>query len=252
MTCEQCQELISMFLDGELDQMNSTNVQTHLSLCLACAKVCEDFATILNFCALDESDVSLPPNSKALWCRINNIIESEVEPEVRPIQLAENTGKGFWGKTRGNSWRLSFSQVLTSCLGVAVISSLLTIVGFKNYASPDANFASNASTTAQAPTIFQRALGKVGLIDTPEQARERRVREQQAAIDYWNKRVEVRRANWDNHLRQAFDRNLNEINEAVYEYDRILLENPQDELSGEMLDTALTEKMALLREFSDL
>lgn len=253
MTCDYCQELISQFLDNELDEKTSLDVQTHLALCLPCAKVCEDFAMILDFCALDETDGFVPPNSKALWCRINNIIENEVEPIVHSPaqQTMEESGKRFWGKARGSGWRFSFSQVFTAVLGIAVISSLLTVVGFKNYASPPTNFASNASSVSP-PTIFERALGKVGLIDTPEQTRERRVREQQSAIAYWNTRVQARRINWDKQLRQAFDRNLNEINQAVFEYDRILQENPQDELSGEMLDTTLTEKMELLREFSDL
>ena len=61
-----------------------------------------------------------------------------------------------------------------------------------------------------------------------------------------------RRVNWDAHLREAFDRNLNEINQVVVEYDKILKENPQDDLSGEMLDSAMTEKVELLREFSEL
>jgi hypothetical protein len=45
---------------------------------------------------------------------------------------------------------------------------------------------------------------------------------------------------------------LREIDQTVYEYDKILQENPNDDLSGEMLDSALNEKMALLREFSEL
>ena len=53
-------------------------------------------------------------------------------------------------------------------------------------------------------------------------------------------------------MREAFDRNLNEINQVVLEYDKILQENPQDNISGEMLDSALNDQMALLREFSEL
>jgi hypothetical protein len=95
-------------------------------------------------------------------------------------------------------------------------------------------------------------LGKLGIIDTPQQARERRIKEQQAAIEYWQKRVDERRAQWNAHLREAFDRNLNEINQIVLENERILQENPNDNISGEMLDSALNEQMALLREFSEL
>ncbi len=252
MNCKQCQELISLFLDNELNETISMNVQTHLALCLPCAKVCEEFAMILDFCALDETENFLPPNSKALWCRINNIIESDIETEIRPAQN-EPVNTGFLAKIQHNSWRFSSSQILATVFGVALVSSLLTVVGFTNYTAQDDNISANASAVSTAPpSAFQRVLGKFGLVEMPEQVRERRVKEQQAAIDYWNKRVEARRTNWNNHLRQAFDRNLNEINQVVFEYDRILQENPHDELSGEMLDSALNEKMALLREFSDL
>jgi ADP-dependent phosphofructokinase/glucokinase len=71
-------------------------------------------------------------------------------------------------------------------------------------------------------------------------------------IDYWNKRVQARRLQWDKHLREAFDRNLQEIDQVVFEYTQILEENPQDEVSSEMLDSALNEKVDLLREFSEL
>ena len=246
MNCEQCQEFISLFLDNELDETVSASVRTHLALCLKCAKICEDFAMILDFCALNEAENSLPPNSQALWCRINNILESEVAPSPE-IRRQEAVKTGLLGKIWNNSWRFSFSQVLTSVLGIALFSSLLTVVGFKNYSEQNLN-----ASGAMPPSVVERVLGKIGLIETPEQARERRVKEQEAAIDYWNTRVQTRRANWDNRLRQTFDRNLNEINQVVFEYDRTLQENPQDELSSEMLDSALNEKMELLREFSDL
>jgi len=250
MNCEQCQKSISLFLDNELDEKSSLCVQTHLALCAECAKVCEEFAMILDFCTLEETENSLPPNSKALWCRINNVIESEVEPEIRNAQPPQ-VKTGLLGKVWGNSWRFSFSQVLTLVFGIALVSSLLTVVGFKNYSENGSSFAASNASVSQ-PTVFDKVLGKLGLIETPEQARIRRIKEQQAAIDYWNNRVELRRKNWDNHLRQAFDRNLNEVNQVVFEYDKILQENPQDELSGEMLDSALNDKMELLRAFSDL
>ncbi|CAN5645712.1 hypothetical protein BH24ACI1_BH24ACI1_29300 [soil metagenome] len=237
MNCEQCQELISVYLDNELESQVSSDIQTHLAVCESCAKVCEDFAMILDFCNLDETDYSLPPNSKALWCRINNLIETEIAAEIPPENRQEKVKR---------NWQFSFSQVFASILGIALVSSLLTIVGIKNFSVPS-DVSANAS-----PSIFERALGKIGVIETTQQTRENRIKEQQAAIDYWNKRVEAKRRNWDNYLREAFDRNLNEIDQVVFEYDQILQENPQDDLSGEMLDSALNEKMELLREFAEL
>jgi len=236
MNCEYCQELISVYLDNELDFQVAADVRTHLAECAGCAKVCEDFAMILDFCDLDETEHSLPPNSKALWCRINNLIETEIALET-PKEITEEKPR--------RRWQFSFGQAFASILGIALVSSLLTIVGIQNYSAGDVS--ANA-----APSLFDRAMSKVGLVETPQQARENRVREQHAAIEYWNRRVETKRANWDNYLREAFDRNLNEINQVVFEYDRILQENPQDDLSNEMLDSALNEKMALLREFSEL
>ncbi len=243
MNCEQYQELISAFLDNDLDEATFTNVQAHLALCAECAKVCEDCAMILDFCSEDLlEEIALPPNSKALWCRINNIIETEVKPEIAQETIKEEN-RGWLSKVWHNSWQISMSQVLTSILGIALVSSLLTIVGFKNYSGDTANV---------SPSVFERVLSKVGLAETAHQRRARKITEQQATVEYWNKRVEARRVNWDAHLREAFDRNLNEINQVVVEYDKILKENPQDELSGEMLDSAMTEKVELLREFSEL
>ncbi|MEJ7860694.1 MAG: zf-HC2 domain-containing protein [Pyrinomonadaceae bacterium] len=244
MKCEQCQELISIYLDNELEPNVSINVQTHLSLCAECAKVCEDFAMILDFCEAED----ILPNSKALWCRINNIIESDVKSEIhQENQQQRQPAETNWlSKAKSSFWQFSSSQVVASILGIALISSLLTVVGLKNFVAGEENYA-NA-----APNVFEKVLGKVGLIATPQQTREKRIKEQQATIDYWRARVEARRANWEYHLREAFDRNLNEIDQVVYEYDKILLEDPDDELSGEMLDSALNEKVDLLREFSEL
>jgi len=244
MNCEKCQQLISVYLDNELEKEVSFEVQMHLALCAECAKVCEDFAMIVDFC---ETENFLPPNSKALWCRINNLIENDIKTETRQESIESKTKQGFFARTWNNRWQLSLSQVVSSVLGIALISSLLTIVGVKNYMTANDGLATNSS-----PTVFERVLSKVGLVETAQQARESRIKAQQATIDYWNTRIESRRIQWDAHLREAFDRNLDDINQVVFEYNRILQENPQDELSGEMLDSALNEKVELLREFADL
>ncbi len=244
MNCEKCQKLISVYLDNELELKVSFEVQTHLALCAGCAKVCEDFAMILDFC---ETEDLVPPNSKALWCRINNLIETETKPETARSFSEPETQKGFFGKVWNNRWQLSLSQVVASILGIALISSLLTIVGVKNYSAAGESFAQNTSAG-----LFETVLGEFGLVETVRQIREKKVKERQATIAYWNNRVEARRVQWDTHLREAFDRNINEINQVVTEYDKILQENPHDDLSGEMLDSALSEKAELLREFSDL
>lgn len=248
MKCETCQELLSEFIDEQLNEKTVARIKAHLTLCIKCAEIYEDFFSILGVCDSDlPEDVSLP-NEQALWCRINNIIATEVKPEISGVQPTQEEPRGWFSKMWRRSWSLSLSQVASVVLGVAMISSLLTIVGLRNAASPN-NVSADAS---MQPTLFEKVLSKVGLAETPQQIRERKFQQQQQAVDYWNKRVEVRRAQWDKNVRDAFDRNLNEINQVVTGYHNALQQNPQDELSNEMLDSAMTEKVELLREFSEL
>lgn len=232
--------MISVFMDNELDSELAAQVRSHLAICLNCARVCEDFASILDVCAGETAPEVIPPNSRALWCRINNIIENEaaqVAPEVP-------------AHTPRRVWRFSFSQLAAAVLCVAVVSSLMTVVALRNYTQPPV--ADLTSRSAASQTTFEKVLVRIGLVESPHQARERRINEQRAAIDYWNARVQARRAQWDRTTRDAFDRNLQVIDESVSEYTMILQRDPEDDLSGEMLDSVLNEKMNLLRDFSEL
>jgi hypothetical protein len=222
--------------------MISVEISGHISVCTECALLYEDFSTILANCGPELSADTIPPNSRALWCRINNVIESDLE--TKPVPEPE---KLSWF-ARG--WNLTFSQAGAAVLGVAVISSLLTVVGIRNYIEPTGDDFTSQSKESQ--TTFEKVLSTVGLIDSPESARIRRVAEQQAVIEYWNKRVQARRQQWDARMRDAFDRNVIEIDQAVREYTIQLENDPNDDLSGEMLDSALNEKMNLLREFAEL
>ena len=241
MNCEDCKELISQFLDNDLDESRAADVREHLAFCVACAKVCEDFASILDICRTEDPASIIPPNSQALWCRINNIIESEIQQEQPKVVEAPRLER---------RWGFSFPQLATALLGVALISSLLTIVAFRNYTQPAVD--DFAARSSDSQTTFEKLMGKLGLVETPQKARERRLHEMQAAIEYWDKRVRSRREQWDSRVKEAFDRNLNVINESVNDYQTILQQNPDDEVTGEMLDSAMDDKMSLLREFAEL
>lgn len=235
MTCDECKSLLSAFMDDELDEGHADGLREHLMNCHACGFVCDDLTRILDVCESEAPSELVPPNSQALWRRINNIIETDLKPVP---QAAE---------PRGRFWQLSFLQLSAALLCIAIVSSLLTVVTIKNYMRPPGEPGS-----ASSRSLFERAMGKIGLIETPQQARDRRLKEQQAAIDYWNARVQARRDQWDRATREAFDRNLQVIDESVHGYTMILAEDPDDDLSGEMLDSVLSEKMNLLRDFSDL
>jgi hypothetical protein len=237
MNCAECKNLTDAFLDNELDEQRASEFATHIAVCETCARYCGEVSSFLDACASETPSELVPPNSRALWCRINNIIESEQKTEPPSVELP-----------RGR-WRFSFWQVAGAVICVALISSILTIVAVSRYVQPGPD---DLTMRSSAQSLFDKALGRIGLVETPQQARERRLKEQQAAIEYWNARVQARREQWDRMTRDAFDRNLRVIDESVNEYTLILQQDPEDELSGEMLDSVLNDKMNLLRDFSDL
>jgi hypothetical protein len=247
MNCEKCQNLISAYLDGDLDAPTSEEMKTHFSMCAECSKLREDFSSILGFCDETFTEDSIPPNSQALWCRINNIIESEVEAELITEEKVQEQAKKSWFYRISNS-KIQFSptQMVTSFLGIALISSLLTIVGIKNFSVPE------NEATASEPGLIEKSLAKIGVIEGPKQKIERKLKKHKSAINYWKKRVEARKTFWNAQMRTTFDRNLKVIDTTVNEYTNILQKDPQDSISSEMLDSALNEKMELLREFSEL
>src|SRR6476620_5910916 len=116
MHCEECKESISAFMDNELEESRANEVRMHLALCTACARVCEDFASILDLCTTEESEDLVPPNSRALWCRINNIIETEVKSDVPPAA------------PKRRRWQLTLPQLVSAVLAIAAVSSLVTLV----------------------------------------------------------------------------------------------------------------------------
>ena len=239
MNCEECRATISPFLDDELDPALADGVREHLAVCLECSAVCEDLAAIFDVCREDAEDLHTPPNSPALWRRISNVIESEIKPP--PVEPEPPTRR---------FWRFSLPQLAAGFALIAIVSSLLTIIGIRTYSRPEAS-ASPLRSSAEETTM-EKVLGKLGLISTPQQARERHFAEQQKAIEYWNARVEMRRAEWNEKTREAFDRNMRVIDQSVAQYTNILKQDPEDDLSAEMLDSVLTDKMNLLRDFSDL
>lgn len=237
MNCEECKGLLSSFMDNELDRERSAAVMDHLALCPPCSDVCSNLTMLMNASAEATPEELLPNDSKKIWIKIQNVIETEAKPVMPP-------------EPPPAAWRFSFLRLGAAMLVIAVISSVLTIFALRRYQAPpgDEFFVRTATTQ----TAFDKLLSKVGLVDTPQQARERRIREQQAAIDYWNTRVQARRVQWDARTREAFDRNLGVIDESLHEYSMILAQDPEDELSGEMFDSVLHEKMNLLRDFADL
>ena len=236
MNCEKCEELIGDLLDGTLSGEENSTLNIHLEECLNCSDVRNDLQSILSFCQTQRGEYTAPPNEKALWLRIRNIIEAESQALAEATGRARPQSKRYWSNWLGRSWELSLPQLGASVAAIVLIVSLATAVGMRRW--------ENASPGEVRPVVAATNATVSGSRD--------RLWQQQQAINYWNQRVELNKARWNQDMRDTFDRNLRVIDQAVNDSLNELNQNPHDEVSEEMLNAALNEKLALLREFSDL
>jgi hypothetical protein len=119
-------------------------------------------------------------------------------------------------------------------VAIVLLVSLTTVVGLRRWGSD--------GTHAAAAPQFEAASTDVN----------DRVWQRTQLINYWNQRVEMNKARWSPDMRQTFERNMRVIDEAVSNSLNELNRNPHDEVSEQMLNESLNDKLALLKEFSDL
>ena len=235
MNCEKCQDLISDFLDGSLTDTDKLTLNSHLEECLSCADVQSDLQSIIGFCQTQRGEYAAPPNEQALWLRIRNVIESG----ANSVGVQSPRGQSFLSKWVGRSWELSLAQLAAAAAVIILVVSLSTIVGLRRYQTGNPGSAQGTD----GPTAAL-GLAATGVND--------RFAQQQQLISFWNQRVEYNKARWSPQMRETFDRNLQVIDQTVNESFNALSQNPHDEVSVEILNAALNEKLSLLKEFAEL
>ncbi len=226
MNCEKCQEWISDLLDGSLGVSDERLLSAHLSECLECESVHRDLSSIVEFCGAHRGEYEPVPNQQAMWLRIRNVVEAE----GLPVRTLAPERKAFLSGLMGRSWELSLPQLTAFALSIVLLVSLTTVVGLRRLETP---------SVAPEP---QRAVSNVN----------DRTWQQQQVINYWNQRIELNKTRWSPQMRETFDRNMKVIDQAVSQSLDELHRNPHDEISEQMLNDALNDKLSLLKEFSDL
>lgn len=228
MNCETCQELIHDLVDGSISQRDEFTLNTHLKECLDCESVRQDVASIVSFARTQREEYQAPPNEHALWLRIRNSIEAGL-----PSRAAANTERrpSFLGRLMGQSWELSLPQLAASAVAIVLLVSLATVVGLRRWGGYSVSAAPSPTQTADLNDRFWQ---------------------RRQVIDYWNQRVELNKARWSPEMRETFERNMKVIDQAVANSMDELKRNPHDEVSEQMLNESLNDKLSLLKEFSDL
>lgn len=232
MNCENCQNLLSEFLDESLGFAERSDVEVHLQECAVCFHAHRELVSILSVCETVRDEYDSPPNPQALWLRISNLIESEQQTPAVSVQKGKRAS--WWHRLSSQTLQLSFPQLASGIAAIAVVAALFTAVGLKGFSGSQVSENNLSSTVSFSGNI------------------EERLRQKQQVIDYWNQRTEQRKAQWDQKTREAFERNMLILDETVAQYKNALMENPHDEVYKEALDSAINEKIELLKEFSEL
>jgi hypothetical protein len=228
MNCEKCQELIHDLVDGSISHADEFALNTHINECLDCESVRQDLSAIVGFCRSHRGEYEAPPNQQALWLRIRNTLEAEaanVSIKSKPAR------KSFLGELMGRSWEMSLPQLASFAVAIMLLVSLVTVVGIRRWGM-------NQTTTELVPQQASNINDRVW--------------QRQQVINYWQQRVELNKARWSPVMRDTFDRNLQVIDAAVTQSLNELNRNPHDEISEQMLNESLNDKLVLLKEFSDL
>ena len=231
MNCERCQELIGDLVDGSLSGADESTLKSHLDECLDCVSVREDLSAILGYCRAHRGEYEAPPNEKALWLRIRNVIEAESlnsNPALRMDAASTKTNRAGW---LSRSWEFSLPQLAAFAAAIILFVSVATTVGVRRW-----------QATGAEPAVRIDASASVN----------DRIWQRQQVINYWNQRVELNKVRWSAQMRETFDRNMSVIDQAVSDSMNDLNRNPHDDISEQMLNEALNDKLALLKEFSDL
>ena len=234
MNCENYQDLLSEFVDGSLSPQDHNRVETHLSVCGVCAEARSDLNAIVGFCLEHRGEYDAVPNEQAMWLRISNMIEVELAAPSR-TEIPESAG--WWFRLMNRSWQLSFPQLAAAVSAIVIVVAIITVVGARGF-----NFIGGGSSF--------KAAG-LGIVPGGSSVADR-YRQQQQVVDYWNQRVELNKARWNPQMRETFDRNMSVIDAAVNDSMRQLNQNPHDEVSEEILNAALNDKVELLKEFAAL
>ena len=246
MDCEKCQQLLSDFLEGTLKGGVRSALGAHLEGCAPCAEVRDELQMIVAAARDSREHLYAPPDARAMWLRISNTIEGEralrpaaADAPTRPAHARASV----WARLFQRRWELTLPQMAAAVAAIAVSVSFITAVGVQGL--KDVRTAQNENRASAAALPARALLAEDDSYPHPY------VRQQQARISYLQQRVDQRKAAWNPRMRDSFDRSLGVIDQAVVGSLDELKRNPHDEVSEEMLNSALRDKMELLREFSE-
>lgn len=231
MNCEKCQEQLSDFLDGTLGHAEHASISAHLAACSDCADAREEFNSILAAARDAHEYLYAPADERALWLRVRDAVANE----ERVTTAAVGARGSFWSRLLNARFQLSFPQLASGVAALAVSVAFATAVAVRYTSS---------NTAASRDRVVRRVVADNLYPSTYVEPHE-------ASLRYWQQRVEARKASWNPRMRASFDRSVHVLDQTVEESLADLRNNPHDEVAEEMLNSALRDKIELMREFGE-
>ena len=214
MLCNECQELISEYIDGAVELGEQVKVERHLADCEPCRAVRDDFLQIVHF------SHQLPEHAPAtaLWPRIREGV-AELQPRF---------WSRWWGGLRTLNFNLSVPQLVAGAAALVIVISIGII-----------------ATQRDSPRSADGGVQQTNLVPLSNVD----VQQLEKQISKLSQSVEERKTSWDPELRTAFERNLYYIDQSLAECRHQLKDNPADDVSQELMLNAYREKVRLLEGF---
>ncbi|HWC78117.1 MAG TPA: zf-HC2 domain-containing protein [Blastocatellia bacterium] len=224
MICNQCQELVSDYIDGVLELGEQLQVERHLADCEGCRAVRDDLLQIVHF----SRQLPLQTPSGAVWARISSEVATQQPPSIWS-RLGQRLSA-----IKSAQLNLSFPQLAAS-MAILVLAASVGIALLRNSRPMD-------NLTPGEFSIASQDRSPLSHQDMAQM--EERIKELTLT-------VEERKQNWDPDLRAAFQRNMIYIEQCLAECRHELAGNPGDGLSQELMLGAYREKVRVLEGFAN-
>lgn len=233
MNCEKCQELLSDYLDGMLGHSEHTAVGAHIAGCPVCEAARADFHSIIAVAREARGQLFAPADERALWLRVLDSVEHESLP-ARVYETEKPVAEGFWSRLFGRRFELSLPQLAAGAAALVVAVASATTFAVRSTGTGERGNGV-AVRRVVSDEFYPRAY----------------LEQHKASLNYWEQRVQARKASWNPRMRASFDRSVHVLDETVSDSLNDLRQNPHDEVAEEMLNSALRDKIELLREFGE-
>jgi anti-sigma-K factor RskA len=224
MFCNQCQELVSDYIDGALELGEQLQVERHLADCEACRAVRDDLLQIVHF----SRQLPLQTPSGAVWARIRFEVASE-----QPASVWYRTARRL-STMRSRHFDVSIPQLVASAAALVIVASV-TVTLLRRQVPADLTTGGSSLLSMQDRSLLSH----------------RDMVQMEERINELTETVEQRKRTWDPELREAFQRNMIYVDQSLAECRHDLADNPADDVSQELMLGVYREKVRLLASFSE-